>query len=296
MISSMNMISHLDTIVAHMDTSVTHLDISFVPPLIPVIKHKRSRPDCPTDRPIKKRKKYRRRKNDPLPKKPKTAYTFYQLATMETHWKVVTASHGNENRERQSRLVAQHTGQAWRQMTLEERQPYMLLAATDSRRYEQEKVQAVAAGLLETQRSSSNVFEPAQSHLSKDPWEKSGSSSEDDTLPEDSTPKTSTQFKYRPSTQFPQCRFSPNSSPNTSPNASPNTSPRSLQPSFQFPFMFETKFECKAGDSTSRHTSRLEQLLLLVAEEKEVFDQQHPALAVHDCPAVRTLTDMTIRT
>lgn len=90
----------------------------------------------------KKRRKYRRKKNDPQPKKPKTPYTFYQLSVMPRHWAIIEASFAHEGREKQSRRVAQLTGSTWKQMSQEERKPFIEMAATDSERYKKELISA----------------------------------------------------------------------------------------------------------------------------------------------------------
>jgi hypothetical protein len=83
----------------------------------------------------KKRKKYRRKKN--LPKKPKTPYTFYQLRVMQDHWDETEKFWAGENRETQSRRVAQLTGQRWRELPVEERKPFIAMAAEDTIRYKE---------------------------------------------------------------------------------------------------------------------------------------------------------------
>lgn len=78
---------------------------------------------------VKKRKKFKRRKDDKKPKKPKTAYTYFQLSAMKFLWEEILLSAPDENREVQSRRVAQLTGQRWRAMSDEERRPFLEEAA-----------------------------------------------------------------------------------------------------------------------------------------------------------------------
>ena len=70
-------------------------------------------------------------------KKPKTAYTFYQLAVMQQHWIEVEADQdtSQSSRETLSRKVARLTGQRWKALSDSQKEPYSTLALEARHKY-----------------------------------------------------------------------------------------------------------------------------------------------------------------
>ena len=82
---------------------------------------------------------------------PKTAYTFFQLSVRDENWKEVEAQHDATSCSREviSRRVAKLTGQKWRLLNHEEREPFRNLCE-DARREYFGKLAVVTAACSET--------------------------------------------------------------------------------------------------------------------------------------------------
>lgn len=72
------------------------------------------------------------------PKKPKTAYNYYQIGVRESILAEIMADNSNPSKEMQSQKVARIIGERWKSMPEHEREAFNTLAAQDKQRYKRE--------------------------------------------------------------------------------------------------------------------------------------------------------------
>jgi len=72
------------------------------------------------------------------PKKPKTAYNYYQIGVRESILAEITADSANSSKEVQSQKVARIIGERWKNMPEHEREAFNTLALQDKQRYKRE--------------------------------------------------------------------------------------------------------------------------------------------------------------
>lgn len=72
------------------------------------------------------------------PKKPKTAYNYYQIGVRESILAEITAESNNASKEVQSQKVARIIGERWKNMPEHEREAFNTLALQDKQRYKRE--------------------------------------------------------------------------------------------------------------------------------------------------------------
>eukprot|EP00468_Gymnochlora_sp_CCMP2014_P009303 CAMPEP_0167749658 /NCGR_PEP_ID=MMETSP0110_2-20121227/5537_1 /TAXON_ID=629695 /ORGANISM="Gymnochlora sp., Strain CCMP2014" /LENGTH=372 /DNA_ID=CAMNT_0007634851 /DNA_START=415 /DNA_END=1533 /DNA_ORIENTATION=+ len=72
------------------------------------------------------------------PKKPKTAYNYYQIGVRESILAEITAENSSASKEVQSQKVARIIGERWKSMPENEREAFNTLALQDKQRYKRE--------------------------------------------------------------------------------------------------------------------------------------------------------------